>query len=61
MLISSENLKVGDTLVTAWRGHNSTIHHFEEYNGCFDFILKIAVFADGARMSIEKGHSYECI
>lgn len=61
MMIAAENLKVGDTLKTIWRGQSSTIHHFEEYNGCFDFILKIAIFTDGARMSLEKYHNYECL
>lgn len=61
MINAAENLKVGDTLKTKWRGQNSTIHHFEEYNGCFDFILKIAVFTDDTRMSLEKEHNYECI
>lgn len=57
----AEELKIGDTIKTTWRGHPSTILKFEEYDGPFDFVLKIAIFVDGSGMSLEKGHLYEVI
>lgn len=57
----AEDLQIGDTLKTIWAGHTSVIMRFHEYIGPFDFVLKIAEFADGTRMSLEKGHYYECV
>lgn len=34
------------------------ILRFEEYNGPFDFVARIAVFTDGTKMSLERGHYY---
>lgn len=61
MKIKSEESKVGDTLKTIWAGRTSTIKCFHEYNGPFDFVLKIAEFYDGTRMSLEKDHYYDCV
>ena len=56
----AEDLKVGDNLKLIWVGQNKTIKAFHEYKGTLDFILKTAVFLDGAKMSLEKGRYYEC-
>lgn len=61
MLVNAEDLRVGDTLRTIWAGHQSTIKQFHEYKGPFDFVLKIAEFYDGTRMSLEKDHAYDCV
>lgn len=53
----TEDLKPGDALST-WFG-NMTISKFDEYNGPLDFVSKIAVFANGQKMSLEKGHHYK--
>lgn len=57
----AEDLKPGDILKIIWAGHNSTIKCFHEYTGPLDFVLKIAEFFDGTRMSLEKGRYYDCI
>lgn len=57
----AEDLKVGDTLRTIWTGKPSTIKCFHEYKGTLDFVLRVAEFFDGSRMSLEKGHYYECV
>lgn len=54
------DLKVKDTLFSIVFGAR-TISAFEEYKGPFDFVDRIAVFADGSRMSLEKGHYYNTI
>lgn len=58
---AAEELQVGDALKTIWAGHPSVIVKFHDYKGWFDFVLKVAEFADGSRMSLEKGHYYECV
>jgi hypothetical protein len=57
----AEDLRAGDVLSMVWAGHHSTVKCFHEYTGTLDFILKVAEFYDGSRMSLEKGHYYECI
>ena len=52
------SLKVGDCLHFGYCADKNIIR-FEEYNGTFDFVARIAAFADGSRMSLEKGHYYE--
>ena len=37
------------------------IHHFEEYTGPFDFVDRIAVFTDGTRFAMERGHYYNAV
>lgn len=61
IMIKAEEIREGDTINTIWSGHPSTIKRFQEYTGPFDFILKIAEFTDGAKMSLTKGHYYECV
>lgn len=61
MKIMGENLRIGDVLKIAWAGKSVVIVAFEEYKGTLDFVCKVAVLADGARMSITYGHYYECI
>lgn len=58
MWIESEKLKKGDTLKSKWT-NNKTIIDFKEYKGVFDFVDRIAVFHDGTKMSLTKGHFYE--
>lgn len=60
MRIKGEDLRVGDTIRTNWAGHNSTIKGFTDYRGPFDFVCKVAVFLDGAKMSVDKDRYYDC-
>ena len=60
MKIKGEDLRVGDTIRTIWAGHNNTIKGFMDYNGPFDFICKVAVLLDGAKMSITRDRYYDC-
>ena len=60
MMKMSEDLQHGDTLKMIWCG-NKIIKSFEPYVGTFDFIDRIAVFYDGTKMSLEKGHFYEVV
>ena len=55
-----ESLKVGDILHLGWCG-DKHILRFEEYKGVFDFVDRIAVFADGGRMSLTKEHYYKVL
>ena len=57
----AEDLKVGDTLLTKWRGHPSTIKKFKKYKGPFKNTLCIAEFVDGGWMSITKGNYYDLV
>ena len=59
-IVQQESLKVGDILHLAWCG-DKHILRFEEYKGVFDFVDRIAVFADGGRMSLTKEHYYEVL
>lgn len=56
--VKQESLQVGDILHLVWCG-DKHILRFEEYKGVFDFVDRIAVFADGSRMSLEKGYYYQ--
>lgn len=58
--VEQASLRVGDCLHLIWCG-DKTIIAFEEYNGVFDFVARIAVLSDGGRMSLEKGYYYEII
>lgn len=57
--VKSEELAVGDVMKTIFMGHDSLIVGFKEYNGPLDFVDRIAVFAGGGRMSLQKDHPYE--
>ena len=59
MKVKGEDLRFGDTIRTIWAGHHSTVKSFEDYNGPFDFICKVAVFLGGAKMSIDRDHYYD--
>lgn len=61
MRIMGENLRIGDVLRVAWAGKSVAIVAFEAYTGPFDWVCKVAVLADGARLSISYGRYYECI
>lgn len=54
----SEELKVGNLLVSPWCG-NKIITGFREYTGPLDFVDRIVEFHDGTSMSLEKGRMYE--
>lgn len=54
----SEELKVGDLLVSSWCG-NKVITGFREYTGPLDFVDRIVEFHDGTSMSLEKGRTYK--
>lgn len=56
----SEDLQQGDALKMIWCG-NKVIKGFEPYTGKIDFIDRKAVFYDGTKMSLEKGHFYEVL
>lgn len=56
--VREEELKTGDCMRMIWCG-DKVIKRFEQYHGPFDFVARIAVFVDGSRMSLEKGHSYK--
>lgn len=58
--VQQESLKVGDILHLVWCG-DKHILRFEEYKGVFDFVDRIAVFADGGRMSLSKEYYYEVL
>jgi hypothetical protein len=58
--VPQESLQVGDILHLVWCG-DKHILSFEEYNGVFDFVSRIAVFVDGGRMSLTKGNYYEVV
>ena len=60
MMKMSEDLQCGDTLKMIWCG-NKVIKGFEHYTGKLDFIDRKAVFHDGSKMSLEKGHFYEVV
>lgn len=57
----AEDLKVGDTLKTKWRGHPSVIKRFRKYKGPFKNTLCIAEFVDGGWMSLTKGYYYDLV
>ena len=59
--ILGENLRIGDVLRVAWADKSAAIVAFEAYAGPFDWVCKIAVLADGSRMSISYGRYYECM
>ena len=61
MKIMGENLRIGDVLRVAWAGKSVAIVAFEAYTGPLDWIGKVAVLADGSRMSISYGRYYECV
>ena len=58
--VKQESLQVGDILHLVWCG-DKHILRFEEYKGVFDFVDRIAVFADGSRMSLTKEKYYEVV
>ena len=58
--VQQESLQVGDILHLVWCG-DKHILRFEEYKGVFDFVDRIAVFADGGRMSLSKEYYYEVL
>ena len=58
--VKQESLQVGDILHLRWCG-DKHILRFEEYKGVFDFVDRIAVFADGSRMSLTKEKYYEVV
>ena len=58
--VKQEYLKVGDILHLRWCSDKHIVR-FEEYNGVFDFVSRIAVFADGSRMSLTKENYYEVL
>lgn len=58
--VKQESLKVGDILHLRWC-RDKHIVRFEEYKGVFDFVERIAVFSDGGKMSLTKGHYYEIV
>lgn len=60
MMKMSEDLQCGDTLKMIWCG-NKVIKGFKPYTGKMDFIDRKAVFHDGSKMSLEKGHFYEVV
>ena len=60
MMKMSEDLQHGDILKMIWRG-NKIIKNFEPYTGKMDFIDRVAIFYDGTKMSLEKGHFYEVV
>lgn len=60
MMKMSEDLQRGDVLKMIWCG-NKVIKGFEPYTGKMDFIDRKAVFHDGTKMSLEKGHFYEVV
>ena len=60
MMKMSEDLQHGDTLKMIWC-RNKIIKSFEPYTGKMDFIDRVAVFYDGTKMSLEKGHFYEVV
>ena len=60
MMKMSEALQHGDILKMIWCG-NKVIKGFEHYTGKLDFIDRKAVFYDGTKMSLEKGHFYEVV
>lgn len=53
-------LQVGDCLRLIWCGYRHIVR-FEEYDGPFDFVARIAVFSDGSRMSLSKNRYYEIL
>ena len=59
-IVQQESLKVGDILHLVWCG-DKHILRFEEYKGVFDFVDRIAVFADGGRISLAKEYYYEVL
>ena len=58
--VNQESLQVGDILHLRWCG-DKHILRFEEYKGVFDFVDRIAVLADGGRMSLTKEHYYKVL
>lgn len=58
--VQQESLQVGDILHLVWCG-GKRILRFEEYKGVFNFVDRIAVFADGGKMSLTKGYYYEVL
>ena len=58
--VKQESLQVGDTLRLGWCGVKHILR-FEEYKGVFDFVDRIAVFADGSKMSLTKCNYYEIV
>ena len=58
--VKQESLQLGDTLHLIWCG-DKHILRFEEYKGVFDFVARIARFADGTAMSLTKGDYYEIV
>lgn len=58
--VTQESLKIGDILHLIWCGDKHIIR-FEEYNGPFDFVKRIAVFSDGGRMSLTRNRYYEIL
>ena len=58
--VKQESLQVGDILHLIWCG-DKHILKFEEYKGVFDFVARVAVFADGGRMSLTEGNYYEIV
>jgi hypothetical protein len=54
--IEQSEFKPGDGMAL-WCGLK-VIHSFEEYTGPFDFVARVAVFTDGTKMSLERGHYY---
>lgn len=56
----SYDLVIGDTLKMGWC-ENKRIVDFTPYIGTFDFVERIAVFSDGTKMSITKGHYYKIV
>lgn len=58
--VPQESLQVGDILHLVWCG-DKHILSFEEYNGVFDFVSRIARFTDGSSMSLTKEYYYEIL
>ena len=56
----SYDLRAGDILMSVWCGPKMIVG-FKEYTGPIDFVERIAVFHDGSRMSMEKGHVYSVL
>ena len=59
--VKSEEIKEGDVMKTTFMGHDSLVVGFKEYNGPLDFVSRIAVFASGSKMSLQKDHPYEIL
>lgn len=55
--VEESALKPMDSI--AFLGQPKIIKEFVDYCGPFDFIARVAVFMDGSKMSLEKGHMYK--